>query len=87
MPFYFIIMKGILNQIETVKTFKYKKFTIKDLTKVMRILDNTSARNRRKALNENRKNRWSKETREKYRKIAEEKWLEKQKDLIKRGVV
>jgi hypothetical protein len=76
--------KGLFEQIQNIGPFKPNTsiFDMKWLNKVIREIDGTSARNRRTALNKNRINRWSKETRNKYKSIKEKEWLEQQKKLI-----
>lgn len=42
---------------------------------------------RKATLDKNRKKRWTKETREKYALITEQKWLEEQRELINKNTV
>lgn len=66
----------------TSKEYTYKPITQKEFRKFCIRLSGESTLNRRKALFQNRKNRWSKETREKYAAIKQVEWEEKQKELI-----
>lgn len=72
---------------EQVSKIYSKKFNKQTLKSFISIISGNGVLNRKKALSKNRKNRWSKETREKYAAIKRAALAEKEKELLSQNII